>query len=150
MFTLLLHNPLWSVQHVGPTPIANWLTLAYLGAIAMLWIGRAQWPEAPHAARIACDAATMALIALLAFSLLRQVFAGSVLTSRGIDQMLVKDGLGPLLEDWKEREVTEAESAADRFDTPRSTSRASAWSTGSTSCSCGRSARRFRGPCRVA
>jgi uncharacterized membrane protein len=86
VFTLLLHNPLWSVQHVGPTPIANWLTLAYLGAIAMLWIGRAQWPEAPHAARIACDAATMALIALLAFSLLRQVFAGSVLTSRGIDQ----------------------------------------------------------------
>lgn len=34
----------------------------------------------------------------------------------GIDQMLGKDGLGPLLEDWKEREVTEAESAADRFD----------------------------------
>ncbi|MBU7579263.1 MAG: DUF2339 domain-containing protein, partial [Porphyrobacter sp.] len=86
VFTLLLHNPLWSVQHVGPTPVANWLTLAYLAAMASLWIARDHWPEAPPAARIATDAAMMGLIALLAFSLLRQMFAGSVLTSRGIDQ----------------------------------------------------------------
>lgn len=86
LFTLLLHNPLVSIQHVGPTPVANWLTLAYLAAIAALGIGRAQWPEAPAAARSACDAAVIALIALLAVSLLRQVFAGSVLTARGIGQ----------------------------------------------------------------
>lgn len=86
VFTLLLHNPLMSVQHVGPTPIANWLMLAYLAAIAALWIGLAQWPDAPRAARTACDAVTMALITLLAFSLLRQIFAGSVLTARGIGQ----------------------------------------------------------------
>ncbi len=86
IFTLLLHNPLWSVQHVGPTPIANWLTLAYLAAIGALWAGLREWREAPAATRIACDAATMALIALLAFSLLRQVFAGPVLTAQSIAQ----------------------------------------------------------------
>lgn len=85
-FTLVLHNPLWSVQHVGPTPIANWLTLAYLTAIGGMWLARARWGEVPAAVQHALDAATMALLSLLAFSLLRQVFAGSVLTSRLIDQ----------------------------------------------------------------
>jgi uncharacterized membrane protein len=86
VFTLVLHNPLLSVQHVGPTPIANWLTLAYLGAMAALWIGQEQWHDAPPAARTACNAVRMALIALLTFSLLRQVFAGSVLTASAIGQ----------------------------------------------------------------
>ena len=85
-FTLILHNPLLSVQHVGPTPVANWLTLAYLTAIAGLWLGRSLWDELPSGAQTAIDAVTMALITLLAFSLLRQVFAGSVLTARSIDQ----------------------------------------------------------------
>lgn len=85
-FTLLLHNPLLSVQHVGPTPIANWLTLAYLTAIAALWLGRRVWGECPAVIASAVDAVVMALIALLAISLLRQVFAGSVLTARAIGQ----------------------------------------------------------------
>ena len=85
-FTLVLHNPLLTVQHVGPTPIANWLTLAYLTAIGGLWLALMQWDDAPAPIRIGVDTATMALIALLAYSLLRQVFAGSVLTSRTIEQ----------------------------------------------------------------
>lgn len=85
-FTLVLHNPLLNVQHVGPTPIANWLTLAYLTAIAGLWLGRTQWGDVAVMVRHAVDATTMALIALLAYSLLRQVFAGSVLTARAVDQ----------------------------------------------------------------
>lgn len=85
-FTLMLHNPLLSVQHVGPTPIANWLTLAYLTALAAVWLGRQQWGAAPAIVAPAIDAAVMALVALLAYSLLRQVFAGSVLTARAIDQ----------------------------------------------------------------
>ena len=85
-FTLILHNPLLDVQHVGPTPIANWLTLAYLTAMAGLWLARSQWGDVPAGLRQAFDAAMMALIALLAFSLLRQVFAGSVLTARGVGQ----------------------------------------------------------------
>jgi Predicted membrane protein (DUF2339) len=85
-FTLILHNPLLSVQHVGPTPIANWLTLAYLTAIAGLWLGRSSWDDIPSGGKTSIDAGTMALISLLAFSLLRQVFAGSVLTARSVDQ----------------------------------------------------------------
>jgi len=85
-FTLALHNPLMSVQHVGPAPIANWLTLAYLTAIAGLWLGREVWGEGPAVIGHAVDALMMALISLLAVSLLRQVFAGSVLTARAIGQ----------------------------------------------------------------
>lgn len=85
-FTLILHNPLLSVQHVGPTPIANWLTLAYGAAISALWLGRSQWANAPAGALAAVDAAMMALISLLAYGLLRQVFSGSVLTAREVGQ----------------------------------------------------------------
>lgn len=85
-FTLALHNPLLSVQHVGPTPIANWLTLAYLTAIAAIWLARRPWDNVPAAVQGGIDAAVMLLVALLAYSLLRQVFAGSVLPSRGVGQ----------------------------------------------------------------
>lgn len=85
-FTLALHNPLMSVQHVGPTPIANWLTLAYLTAIAGLWLGGKVWGGGPAVIGHAIDPVTMALISLGAVSLLRQIFAGSVLTARAIGQ----------------------------------------------------------------
>lgn len=85
-FTLILHNPLLGVQHVGPVPIANWLTLGYGAALGGLWLGRGLWHEAPAAARTASDAASMVLVSLLAYSLLRQAFAGSVLTARGVEQ----------------------------------------------------------------
>ncbi|WP_379922362.1 DUF2339 domain-containing protein [Erythrobacter sp. R86502] len=85
-FTLTMHNPLLGVQHVGPTPIANWLSLAYSTAIAALWLGRRQWPAAPSSVYAASDAAMMALIASWAYSLLRQAFAGSVLTATNVGQ----------------------------------------------------------------
>jgi len=85
-FTLVLHNPLFLVQYVGPTPIANWLTLAYVSAIAGLWLAMSQWDEPSKLGRRSADIATMLLISLLAYSLLRQMFAGSVLTSRSIEQ----------------------------------------------------------------
>ncbi len=82
-FTLLLHNPLWSVQHVGPTPVANWLSLAYFTAIAgLVWSAR----ELSIGERFGwvSHTLTMGLIALLSLSLLRQIFAGSVLTASPI------------------------------------------------------------------
>ena len=85
-FTLMMHNPLLTVQHVGPTPIANWLTLAYCTAIGGIWLAMSEWEEAPAPARYVANAATMGLISLLAYSLLRQIFAGSILTSRAIEQ----------------------------------------------------------------
>ena len=86
VFTLILHNPLLSVQHVGPTPIANWLTPAYLIAIAAVWHVQSQWDNIPAAVRTAGEAAKMTLIALLAYSLLRHAFAGSVLTASTVGQ----------------------------------------------------------------
>jgi uncharacterized membrane protein len=85
-FTLALHNPLLGVQHVGPTPVANWLTPAYLTAIAAIWLARLQWGDVPAAVQHVIDAAVMLLVALLAYSLLRQAFAGSVLPSRAVGQ----------------------------------------------------------------
>jgi hypothetical protein len=85
-FTLILHNPLWSVQHVGPTPVANWLTLAYLAAMAGVWLAGREWAFVSGSVRVTVDAVLMALVTLLAFSLLRQMFAGSVLTASSIGQ----------------------------------------------------------------
>ena len=90
-FTVVLHNPLITVQHVGPTPLANWLSFSFLSALAGLWLAQVvlEKPAAPRSPAFippALDAARMTLIALLAYSLLRQVFAGSILTSRAIDQ----------------------------------------------------------------
>jgi uncharacterized membrane protein len=85
-FTLALHNPLLGVQHVGPTPVANWLTPAYLTAIAAIWLARLQWGDVPAAVQHVIDAAVMLLVALLAYSLLRQAFAGSVLPSHAVGQ----------------------------------------------------------------
>ncbi len=98
-FTLILHNPLLAAQHVGPVPVANWLTLGYSAALAGLWLGRTLWPEAPAAARTASEAASMVLVALLAYSLLRQVFAGSLLIARGVNptESLLISLLGILL-----------------------------------------------------
>ncbi|MBV7259043.1 DUF2339 domain-containing protein [Erythrobacter crassostreae] len=85
-FTLLLHNPLANVQHAGPTPIANWLPVAYGAAIAALVLMRGELEELISKARHGVDVAVMALVALLSVSLLRQIFAGSVLTAPPIGQ----------------------------------------------------------------
>ncbi len=98
-FTLVLHNPLLTVQQVGPTPIANWLTLAYITAIGGIWLGSLQWKNIPTLVRHGLDAVTMLLISMLAYSLLRQIFAGSILTSSviGQNESLLISMLGILL-----------------------------------------------------
>lgn len=71
-FSLVLHNPLWAMQAVGP-----WLVPAYTTAFfAIWWSGRIV--EGDAAARVR-DWARIALILLLAFSLLRQAFHGTML-----------------------------------------------------------------------
>lgn len=71
-FTVLVHNPLWALQAVGP-----WLVPAYATALLLLdWSARAVPGAMADRAR---DWARMALIVLLAGSLLRQAFHGSLL-----------------------------------------------------------------------
>ncbi len=95
-FTLLLHNPLHAVQHVGPTPIANWLTAAYGLAIAALVLLREDLARLTERARPGAEVAIMVLVALLAVSLLRQLFAGTVLTATviGANESLLLSLLG--------------------------------------------------------
>jgi uncharacterized membrane protein len=84
LYTLLLHNPLWSEQAVGPWPVANLLLPAYALAIGLAYGAKRLIPDLPDAARRALDVATMVLIGLFAFSELRQVFHGTLLVSPGL------------------------------------------------------------------
>ena len=79
VFSLVLHNPLWAEQAVGQVPIANLALASYGVALAALyqldrfaadWLGRARTLVAP---------AAMFLIVILGLTLLRQIFAGSIM-----------------------------------------------------------------------
>jgi uncharacterized membrane protein len=86
LYTLILHNPLWALQSVGSTPLFNLLLAAYALPLALLAIsGRMPETEEPRL-RHAIAIAEMVLIALFAFSSLRQLFHGSVLTEPGVGQ----------------------------------------------------------------
>jgi uncharacterized membrane protein len=71
-FTGVLHNPLWSVQAVGP-----WLVPAYVAAWAASWLAARLIGD--RIARRAQGWVQMALILLLAGSALRQIFEGQML-----------------------------------------------------------------------
>jgi uncharacterized membrane protein len=78
-FTGAMHNPLWTDQWVGP-----WLVPSYGLAFVLLWLSSQAFPE-PGADR-ARDGMRMALILMLAASLLRQAFHGSLLSEAGVSQ----------------------------------------------------------------
>jgi len=84
LYTLLLHNPLWAEQAVGPWPVVNLLLPAYALAIGLVYAAKRLVPDLPDAARRTLDIATMALLGLFAFSELRQVFHGTLLVSPGL------------------------------------------------------------------
>jgi uncharacterized membrane protein len=73
LYNLLLHNPLWAAQAVGGWPIVNLLLPVYALAIGLT-----------IAANRVLDVVQMALVVLFAFSELRQLFHGSLLTAPGL------------------------------------------------------------------
>ncbi|UOR16627.1 DUF2339 domain-containing protein [Qipengyuania aquimaris] len=81
-FGLLLHNPLFDIQAVGPAPLANLALLSGAVGIAALLSLRRWLPDY----RIAIDGFAMALATLTAITLLRQVFAGSILPELPMSQ----------------------------------------------------------------
>jgi len=83
---LVLHNPLWSAQAVGPLPLANALLPAFAAGLAALWLLRRLAPNEPRVVHHAFDAAVMLVVALLALTELRQLFAGSLLTASPVGQ----------------------------------------------------------------
>lgn len=83
-YSLVLHNPLWADQAVGPVPLANLLAPLFAGLPLCLWllerIAPGQWPRlAPLR-----QPAIMAMIALYGWAALRQAFHDSLLTQPGL------------------------------------------------------------------
>ncbi|MBO81599.1 MAG: hypothetical protein CL801_09300 [Citromicrobium sp.] len=97
VFGLVLHNPLWDAQAVGPWPLANLLLPSYaLGAIAA-WLAGREIERAGFArGRLASDVVLMALALGFVLSTLRQAFAGSVLVASpmGASEDLLRSLLG--------------------------------------------------------
>jgi len=83
-YTMLIHNPMLSAQAVGSWPIANLLILAYGVPLVWLWLIGRRPPSLPAMLERLRSAAPMLLIALFAFSSLRQLFHGSILTDPGV------------------------------------------------------------------
>ncbi|HEX6741538.1 MAG TPA: DUF2339 domain-containing protein [Sphingomicrobium sp.] len=84
IYTLLIHNPLWSAQAVGAWPLANLLLPVYALAIGLTVVGkRSVQPLSREVAR-GLDFVLMALIVLFAYSELRQLFHGSLLVAPGL------------------------------------------------------------------
>ena len=86
LFTLLLHNPLWAVQAVGSIPVFNLLAPSYGLALALLWAARRFEPEFFARFERARAILQMLLVALLAFSLLRQAAEGTILSAPGLSE----------------------------------------------------------------
>lgn len=79
-FTVLLHNPFWADQAVGAVPIFNLLLPSYGLALALLWAVRRFEPDLSTRFERPRALLQMLLILLLAFSLLRQVAEGTILS----------------------------------------------------------------------
>ena len=78
-FTLILHNPLWDMQAVGP-----WLVPAYGTAFGLIWLSRTV--AEGEAADRARGGAQMTLILFFALSALSQIFHGAYLVLLDISQ----------------------------------------------------------------
>lgn len=93
-FTVLLHNPLWARQEVGPLVLANWLLLAYgLAALGIVTARRRlaeelTWLTAKprRLLDVVLDAALMGLILLFALSSIRHAFTGSLFAGAEVGQ----------------------------------------------------------------
>ena len=85
-YSLLIHNPLWSAQHVGVWPFLNLLLPLYGLGLVLLHIGaRSPIGEVAGVERL-IDGTRMILIGLFALSTLRQLFHGSLLVEPGLGQ----------------------------------------------------------------
>lgn len=85
-YGLVLHNPLWAEQAVGPLPGLN--LLAFLYAVPLTLLALAPRLEPGHFPRFERPRAIaqMLLIVLLAYSTLRQLVHGSILIVPGLSQ----------------------------------------------------------------
>ncbi|WP_028968958.1 DUF2339 domain-containing protein [Sphingomonas sp. URHD0057] len=84
LYTLLLHNPLWAEQAVGRWPLVNWLLPAYALAFVLSVAAKREVAAVSAQAARVLTVMQMILAVLFAFSELRQLFHGSLLTAPGL------------------------------------------------------------------
>ncbi len=84
LYTMVLHNPLWTAQAVGGIPFLNLLVPAFAIPLIGLWLAGRIVPDL--AARYARyrNASVTILISLFSFTMLRQLFEGSMLNLPGL------------------------------------------------------------------
>jgi len=86
-YTLVLHNPLWADQAVGPVPLLNWLAPACALVPAGLWLLARLAPQPIARVEPALRVARMILVVLFAYATLRQAFVGTLLTAPGLTSL---------------------------------------------------------------
>jgi uncharacterized membrane protein len=84
IYTLLIYNPLWAAQSVGPWPVINLLLPVYLLAIGLAVAGKREVKPISSEVALGLDVVTMGLVVLFAFSELRQLFHGTLLNAPGV------------------------------------------------------------------
>lgn len=86
-YSLLLHNPLWSAQHVGGLPLANLiLPLFVLLPLGLQLLGRMR-PDWAERIKVLLQPVLMAMVALFGWASLRQAFHGTLLIHPGVNQL---------------------------------------------------------------
>lgn len=77
-----MHDPLWSDQAVGAAPLLNLVTCSFATALVLLWAaGRIGLDSNWERARVVLQ---IAVITLMVFMELRQLFSGSLLQEVGV------------------------------------------------------------------
>jgi uncharacterized membrane protein len=80
LFTMLVHNPLWADQAVGKLPLFNLLLPSYGLGLGLLWVAPRFEPDLLARFERPRGLLQMLLIVLLAFSSLRQIAQGTILS----------------------------------------------------------------------
>ena len=83
-YSLLLHNPLWSEQAVGPAPVANLVGISFALAFGLLVQGGRM--VASPAVHQALRVGQMGVVAIGALMLVRQMFTGSIMVGFEVGQ----------------------------------------------------------------
>lgn len=85
-YGLIVHHPLWAEQAVGGLPLLNWLIPLHLLPAIAAWIALREHDFVAKAIDPVVQVGAMLLTALLGLSLLRQIFAGSLLMATPVGQ----------------------------------------------------------------
>lgn len=87
VYTLVLHDPLWTEQAVGAWPLVNLLLPAFGLSFAAMALGVRIAPQAASRLQRPLDGLRMTAIMVFAFATLRQLFAGSILVDGTIGEI---------------------------------------------------------------